>query len=739
MGKARILIVEDEAVVAENLEMVITDAGYGVVGRADNADDAVNAASELKPDLILMDIVLSGKKNGIDASYEIKEKLDIPVIFLTAYSDLKFVDKAKNTEPYAYIVKPFQEGQLFASIEMALYKSQIEKRLKESEAKFKDLAELLPQTVFETDERCNLIFTNRAGFDCFGYTQDDFDGGLAVIQMISPEDRDRAKENIDRVMKGDDRGGGEYTMQRKDGSTFPAIVYSTPIIHENRPVGLRGILADITERKQAEALLIESEERYRILVEHSPLGIFKADTRGNIEIANPALLRILGSPSEEATRQVNLLTSPLLIEAGVSELVKECMEKGESLNSEFLYRSKWKKEIYCNLFLTPVYDTGGQLSGIQGILEDITERKRVEEALRESEERYRRMVANVPGMVYQFVLHPDGSMAFPFVSESCRELFGIEYNELMRDANALLDILHPDDHSGFYRSVADSAKSLSPWEWEGRSIISGDERWFQCISRPERQANGDILWDGLVMEITERKVAEKRIEEEYRRAEFYIDLMSHDINNASQVTSGYLDLLLRMPEFPPKFRKHVEIALNHVRKSSKIISDVKTLSEVQLGEAELTRIDIYPAFASAVETAMSQSRDVEINSDITKDRYFIRGNAMLFSVFSNLLNNAVKFDRHDIVRIDVDVSSSDDDRYWKLEFKDRGRGIGDHYKNIIFNRLERAGESAQGTGLGLTIVKYIVESYGGSIRVEDRVRGDRTMGSNFIMLLPKGG
>ncbi|MCK4811653.1 MAG: response regulator [Methanosarcinales archaeon] len=483
MGKARILIVEDEAVVAENLEMAITDGGYEVVGRADNADDAVNAASELKPDLILMDIVLSGKKNGIDASYEIKEKLDIPVIFLTAYSDFKFVDKAKNTEPYAYIVKPFQEGQLFASIEMALYKSQIAKRLKASEAKFRDLTELLPQTVFETDERGNLTFTNRTGFDCFDYTQDDFEGGLTVLQMISPEDRDRAKENIGKVLKGEYLNGVEYLVQRKDGSTFPAIIYSTPIIHENKRVGLRGVLIDIIGRKQAE----------------------------------------------------------------------------------------------------------------------------------------------------------------------------------------------------------------------------------------------------------------RRIEEEYRRAEFYIDLMSHDINNASQVTSGYLDLLLRMPEFPPKFRKHVEIALNHVRKSSKIISDVKTLSEVQLGEAELTRIDIYPAFASAVETAMSQSRDVEINSDITEGRYFIRGNAMLFSVFSNLLTNAVKFDRHDIVKIDVDISSSDDDLYWKLEFKDQGRGISDHYKKIIFNRLERAGESAQGTGLGLTIAKYIVESYGGSVWVEDRVRGDRTMGSNFILLLPKGG
>jgi len=163
---------------------------------------------------------------------------------------------------------------------------------------------------------------------------------------------------------------------------------------------------------------------------------------------------------------------------------------------------------------------------------------------------------------------------------------------------------------------------------------------------------------------------------------------------------------------------------------------VKTLSKVRSGELEIEKIDIYPAFASAVETAKSQSMDVRINSNITEGRYFIRGNALLFDVFSNLLNNAVKFDGHDIVEIDVDVSSQNGD--WRLEFKDRGPGIGEDYKKIVFNRLEQAGESTQGTGLGLTIVKYIVESYGGAVWVEDRVKGDQTQWSNFIVLLPKG-
>lgn len=485
MGKARILIVEDEAVVAENLEMAISDVGYDVVGRAASADDAINAAIEHKPDLILMDIVLIGNKTGIDASYEIKQKLDIPIIFLTAYSDLEFVDRAKNTEPYAYIVKPFQEAQLFASIEMALYKSQVARKLKESEEWFSTTLRSIGDAVIATDTGGCVTFMNPASEELTGWKQED----------------------------------------------------------------------------------------------------------------------AAGKPLENIFNIIN----------------EETGEKMENL-------------------------TMGVLSGRALELAD-----------------------------HSMLIARDGARV----------------------------------------PIADSGA-------------------------PIRDGKGGIIGSVLVFQdVTERRQAEKRIEEEYRRAEFYIDLMGHDINNVSQVASGYLDLILRMPELPLESKKYAEIALDHVKKSADIVSGVKTLSKIQSGAAELAKIDIYQAFASAVSTVTSQPRAVEIDSNITPGKYVIRGNALFHSVFLNLLNNAVKFDRHDLVEINVDISSSDDGKYWRLEFKDRGRGINGDYKTIIFNRLEQAGESAQGSGLGLTIVKYIVESYGGNIRVEDRIEGDRTQGSNFIVLLPK--
>lgn len=130
-----------------------------------------------------------------------------------------------------------------------------EEELRESEERFRELAELLPQIVFEIDERGNFTFANRWALEVSGYTQEDIDRGLNVLQVFIAEDRDRVKKNIQRILSRERLDGNEYTVLRKDGSTFPVIIYSSPIIHEKKPVGLRGIGIDITERRRAEKAL----------------------------------------------------------------------------------------------------------------------------------------------------------------------------------------------------------------------------------------------------------------------------------------------------------------------------------------------------------------------------------------------------------------------------------------------------------------------------------------------------
>ncbi len=255
--KARILIVEDEAIVAEDLAMAISDMGYEVAGRAASAEQAIRKALELRPDLILMDIVLKGKKNGIDASHEIKKKIGVPIIFLTAYSDTGLIDKAKSIEPYAYIIKPFQEKQLFASIEIALYKNRMEKKLKESEERLSTTLRSINDGVIATDPSGCVILMNPVAEALTGWKEKEAVGKSVkdIFQSINEETGRPAEDPVTRANReGAVVGLANYSLLiAKDGTKLPIDDRCAPIRDDKGNItGVVLVFYDITERKRIE-------------------------------------------------------------------------------------------------------------------------------------------------------------------------------------------------------------------------------------------------------------------------------------------------------------------------------------------------------------------------------------------------------------------------------------------------------------------------------------------------------
>lgn len=144
---------------------------------------------------------------------------------------------------------------------------------------------------------------------------------------------------------------------------------------------------------------------------------------------------------------------------------------------------------------------------------EIAERQEAEQELQESENKFQKLAANLPGMVYQCLLRPDNSVSFPYMSPACREMFELEPEAVQENSDLLVNLVHPEDRQEYYESVAVSAANLQPWQWEGRLILpSGKVKWFQVIARPEAKENGDILWDGISIDVTDRKQAETALQ-----------------------------------------------------------------------------------------------------------------------------------------------------------------------------------------------------------------------------------
>ncbi|MFI5023723.1 MAG: EAL domain-containing protein [Alphaproteobacteria bacterium] len=154
-------------------------------------------------------------------------------------------------------------------------------------------------------------------------------------------------------------------------------------------------------------------------------------------------------------------------------------------------------------------DPGGRITHAVTAAIDITERKDAEAARRESEEMLRGIAEHMPGTIFRRVLRPDGTVSYPYIGASAKKVYGIEPDEVMRDGGALLKVMHPEDREAYAASMHRSVEDLSPMEFEGRFItVGGDPRWLKTISRPRRLDNGDVVWDGVILDVTDLKRAE---------------------------------------------------------------------------------------------------------------------------------------------------------------------------------------------------------------------------------------
>ena len=259
--------------------------------------------------------------------------------------------------------------------------------LKEREKKFKDLAEMLPQMIFEIDSSGNIIYANKNALEATGYSYEELENGLSALRIIHPSERDNAYKDIFEILKGKTLYNREYTILTKNGSTFPSEISASPIQSEKGIIGLRGFIIDKTESKK-------SQEQLRILsraVEQSPVAIIITDLNGNIEYTNPKFQHVTGySPDEVIGKNPKILSSGTKPEAEY-EILWKTIKSGNDWIGEFRNKKKNGELYWASALISPVKDSKGNITHFLALAEDITERKKTEMELRSAKEKAEEM------------------------------------------------------------------------------------------------------------------------------------------------------------------------------------------------------------------------------------------------------------------------------------------------------------------------------------------------------------
>ncbi|MBI5524965.1 MAG: PAS domain S-box protein [Deltaproteobacteria bacterium] len=348
------------------------------------------------------------------------------------------------------------------------------------------------------------------------------------------------------------------------------------IVEDGKLVRAWGTQRDITDIKRAGQSLRESEERYKSLIRHSPLGILAADTDGRILLLNKALLEILGSPSEETTKEINLLSFPPLVESGAAALFLRCMETGEPVQAEIPYRSKWGKQIVTHVYVTPIRGPAGETAGFQAIVDDITERIRTGAALNESELKFRTLVERSLAGIY--IIQDD---RFVYANPKLAEIFGVTPGAIQ--GKDVYDLVAPEDRDLVRESMrrrVDRGEESVHYQYTG--IRADGARIRVEVLGSKMDLGGRPALIGTLMDVTDRQRAEEALRDSKHFTENLVESLPVGVSvidlDGTRVTAnrtfcemtGYArdELVGKRPPFaiwPPEHAREIQTVFADMR------------------------------------------------------------------------------------------------------------------------------------------------------------------------------
>lgn len=741
MAPARILVVEDDRVVARDLAQQMSRAGHTVVGITARGEDALPLAAETLPDLVLMDVRLEGELDGIDTARLLRENLNLPVVFLTAYADEDTVRRATLTEPFGYVLKPFDDTQLRTVVDMALYKHGAERRLRESEQRYAVTLSSIGDAVIATDRESLVNFINPVAEALTGWPREAAMGRplAQVFRVINETTRAPAEDPVAAVLAaGTIVGLANHTvLLARDGREIAIDDSGSPIVDERGEIrGVVLVFRDVTQRRRAEEaeILRETNARLESAMYGSNVGVWEIDMpegdhrRGFARFSN--IWEWLGYTRPQTLLDYDAYMSIVLPEDRAGTEAEMLRYLGREIDvfeveNRLCHRDGTVRWVLVRGMAT--WDALDRPVRFVGSLVDITELKLTEQALRASEARFRGTFENAA----VGIVHCDLEGRFLRVNQRLCDIVGYERESLLNRR------FHEIADQDFLAASADKLRRVR----EGQLSHYSEEMplfrrdglrvWVSVSVALQRDPGGRAVHTiAILQDISARKaledtvrIAKEAAESANRAKDQFLANISHELRTPLNGILGYAQILRRDAAMTERQLASLGVIEQSGEHLLMLINDLLDFARIEAGKLELNVTDVplgpfLRVIAEMVSVRADQKQltlNYEVPANLSK---VIRvDEKRLRQVLLNLLANAVKFTDRGEVTLAVRMIA---DARMRFEVRDTGVGVSPDRLEAIFQPFEQAGDFTRrtgGVGLGLAISRQLVRMMGGEIKV----------------------
>jgi PAS domain S-box-containing protein len=663
-----------------------------------------------------------------------KNQLGIPIFQEEKIKGMIYLTDSDSgyTNNYRKIVEEFLH-----LLAILLKERDIQYRLMETTNRYRSLFNNAIDMIHIVDDKGKIIDANKKELERMGYSRDEYIG-KRLLDFIHPEYKKKTQTALNKVLSGEYIKGHTTTLVAKDGSCIIVEVNATPKWKEGKVVEAAGIFRDITDQVKSHEEILKYQDFQKTLMDAIPIPIFYKDKEGRYLGVNRSFESFFGARREDIIGKTVYDINPPELARTYEKKDLELFENGGI--QQYRYQVKnTEGEIRDVLFnKAAFYDKEGSVQGLIGTVLDFTEKIRAEEQIKSANAFLDIVIEMSPFSMW--VSDEKGTVIR--TNRSLEKTINISKEKIAGKYNVFNDINLKN------QGVMDKVKAVfekhepARFEifWKSSNVkevdfSSGRDMYIDVSMFPIDDFNGNLVnvvcqW----VDITKKIQTENHLKGEKENAEFYLDLLNHDLGNIHQ---GIHSSLLLMEQYLPQDQKELarilELAKESLFKSISLTNEVKIFSKMRSQRVELDYVNLKVAIEKGIDDVKKSFPEKEIEFDLHLFDQWILAESIIGQAFYNLFDNAIKLQGLkpwigvEMVLLQEGIA---------ISIMDKGPGIIDSRKKLLFSK-KRNIDNGLRTGIGLLIVKELVERYGGRIEVGDRIMNDFSSGAKFLIEFKK--